>query len=83
MVIKMKKVISWCITAIFLYFMVTYIIQKNILSGVLMLIAVFLWLPLMDFLFEKILHKNGKRMIQIKIIISLVLLVGASIRIIF
>ena len=81
MVIKMKKVISWCITAIFLYFMVTYIIQKNILSGVLMLIAVFLWLTLMDFLFEKILHKNGKRMIQIKIIISLVLLVGASIRI--
>ena len=80
---KMKKSISWFITAFFIYFMITYITQKNIFSAVLMLIAVILWLPLMDFMFEKILHKDRKRMMRIKIIISFVLLVGASIRIIF
>lgn len=79
----MKKIVSWIIVLFALYAMITYFVQKNILSGILMLIAVLLWLPPLDFLDEKLFHKNGTGMLVVKLIISVIILVGASIRVTF
>lgn len=79
----MKRVISWIVTVLALVLSFDYFMDKNIISGVAMLVAAIIWTPYVSGVMEKLFHTKEKSLASIRIIVLLVALIISSVRISF
>lgn len=79
----MKKVVPWIVVVLALILSVDYFVKKNIISGVFMLVAAFMWTPLASTILEKNLHVEGKQLLMVQVIVLLIAVVVSSVRISF